>query len=296
MKQIELRDFSLLERQRYIKNFIIASPEISDFTFSSLFMWAQHYSLKLTYFNDVACIICTGGEFTPSLLMPVGYIEDKIKDIIDFFYNWFHERGLELYISHVDERFLPLIESVPGYSYRVNYNRDYSDYIYDKNNFVSMRGSSYKHFRKKIHSFQRHFPDHSYAPLSEIDIPECLELLELWRIQKGYDADANETAYLLKNYRDLELKGGIIKIGGKIKAFILGELCGKMGFVISGKGDMNIHGLYICALREFVKNEFAQATYINRCEDLGIKTLREAKMSWMPSKILHKYNVLCLRL
>ena len=94
MKQIELRDFSLPERPRYIKNFIMASPEISDFTFSSLFMWAQHYSLKLTYFNDVACIICTGGEFTPSLLMPVGYIEDKIKDIIDFSTIGFMREGL----------------------------------------------------------------------------------------------------------------------------------------------------------------------------------------------------------
>ncbi len=295
MTEAGLRDFSIAERGKYLKNYMVSPPMISDFTFSSLFMWADYYSLKLSCFDNLTCIICTGGDFTPSLLMPLGDVEGRIKDVIDYYYTWFREQGLDFYISHVDEKYIPLIKSVPGYEYAVTYDRDYSDYIYNRNDFVSMSGSGYKHFRKKIRSFENHFPHHQYSVLNDDDIPECLELLEFWRQQKGYDADANESAILLKNFKQLDLKGGVVKVDGRIKAFLAGEKCGDTGFIISGKGDMHIHGLYLHAVREFVKNEFADVLYINRCEDLGIETLRDAKMSWMPVKILHKYNVRCTR-
>jgi hypothetical protein len=293
MTEAGLRDFSIAERVSYLKNYMVSSPMISDFTFSSLFMWADYYSLKLSCFDNLTCIICTGGDFTPSLLMPLGDVESRIKDFIDYYYKWFREQGLDFYISHVDEKYIPLIKSVPGYEYTVTYDRDYSDYIYNRIDFVSMSGSGYKHFRKKIRSFEKHFPDHQYSPLNDADIPECLELIELWREQKGYDADASESAILLRNFKELDLKGGVVKLDGRIKAFLAGELCGDTGFIISGKGDMHIQGLYLYAVREFVKNEFSDALYINRCEDLGIETLRDAKMSCMPVKILHKYNVRC---
>jgi len=296
MTETGLRDFSIKERGNYLKNYMVSPPMISDFTFSSLFMWADYYSLKLSCFDNLTCIICTGGDFTPSLLMPLGDVENRIKDVIDYYYNWFGDQGLELYISHVDEKYIPLIKSVPGYEYSVTFDRDYSDYIYNRKDFISMCGSGYKHFRKKISSFERHFPGHSYSTLNESDIPECLELVELWREQKGYDADAEETAILLKNYKDLNLKGGVVKIDGRINAFLAGEQCGETGFIISGKGDMHIQGLYLYAVKEFVRNEFQDAAYVNRCEDLGIETLRDAKMSWMPVKILHKYNIRCTRI
>lgn len=279
-----------------MRNYMVSLPLLSDFTYSSLYMWADFYSLKLSGFDGLSCIICTGGEFIPSLLMPLGDIESRIKRVIDYYYDWFREQGLELYISHVEERFIPLIKSVAGYEYTVTYDRNYSDYIYNKNDFVSMNGPEYKAFRKKIRSFERHLPDHEYSTLNEGDIPECLELVDLWRRQKGYDADARETEILLKNYRALNLKGGVVRINGRIKALLSGEKYGDMGFIISGKADMEIHGLYLYALREFVKNEFPDAVYINRCEDLGIETLRDAKLSWNPVGIFHKYNIRCSRI
>lgn len=296
MTVIDCHDFTLAERGKYMRNYMVSLPLMSDFTYSSLYMWADFYSLRLSCFEDLSCIICTGGEFLPSLLMPLGDVDGRMKRIMDYYYDWFGEQGLELYISHVEERFVPLVTSVEGYEYTVAYDRNYSDYIYDKKSFVSMNGSGYKGFRKKIRSFERCFPDHEYSRLAEDDIPECLDLVELWRRQKGYDADSRETEILLKNYRALNLQGGVVKINGRIKAMLAGELYGDTGFIISGKADMNIHGLYLYALREFVKNEFPGVLYVNRCEDLGIETLRDAKMSWMPSRILHKYNIRCTRI
>jgi len=295
MDENGLRDLTIKERGNYLNNYMVSPSMISDFTFSSLFMWADYYSLKLSCFDNLTCIICTGGGFTPSLLMPLGDVENRIHDVVDYYYNWFREKGLDFYISHVDEKYISLIKSVPGYDYTVTYDRDYSDYIYERNNFITMAGSCYKHFRKKIRAFENHYPDHKYSSLKYDDIPGCLELIELWREQKGYDADANESAILLKNFTELDLKGGVVKVDGQIKAFLAGELCGDTGYIISGKGDMLIPGLYLYAVREFVKNEFPSALYINRCEDLGIETLREAKLSWMPVKILHKYNIHCKR-
>jgi len=296
MPDTDLRKLTVEEREGYLKNYLKVLPLISDFTFSSLFMWADFYSLKLTEFRGQTCIICTGGDFTPSLLMPMGDIENGFKDLIDYYYNWFAERGLDLHISHVEERFIPLIESVEGYKFEISYNRDYSDYIYKRDDFISMNGSEYKAFRKKIRSFEHHFPNHSYSPLTENEIPECLELNELWRKQKGYDADSNETAILLQNYNSLSLKGGVVRFNGRVQAFLAGEAHGNTGYIIAGKADMKIHGLYLYTLREFVRNELPGIRYINRCEDLGLETLRDAKLSWMPVQILHKYNIKCTRI
>ena len=291
-----MQSITTVEREKYLGNYLCILPDISDFTFSSLFMWADFYSLRLSHFEDLSCIICTGGGFLPSLLMPVGKIGNNLKRVMDYYYGWFSGQGLDFYISHVEEKFIPLIESVEGYKYDVSYNRDYSDYVYDRNDFVSMNGSGYKGFRKKIRSFEKTYPDHTYSPIRKEDIPECLELLEIWKEQKGYDADSNETRILLSNYEELGLRGGAVRFNGRIKAFLAGELYGETGFIIVGKADMQIHGLYLYAVREFVKNEFSGALYVNRCEDLGIETLRDAKLSWMPSKILHKYNVKCSKI
>jgi len=296
MQVSELHNVDISDRDEYVCHYIASHSQISDYTFSSLFMWAKFYSLEISYYKDLACIICTGGGFPPSLLMPLGDLNNKMGDVLDYYYQWFSERGEELCVSHVDEKFLPVITAVEGFDFTITYDRNYSDYIYNFSNFVNMEGSDYKGFRKKIRAFENHFPDRQYSKITDSDVPECLELLELWRQQKGYDADSFETVKLLYNYDALKLIGGAVRLNGKIQAFILGEIYNDTGYIIAGKADMLIHGLYLFTLREFVKNEFSGVYYINRCEDLGIETLREAKLSWMPNKILHKYNVTCRKI
>lgn len=293
MEEIELHDLTVEERYKYLHHYTQCCSSISDYVYSSLFMWAGYYTLKLSYFMDLACIICTGGGFPPSLLMPVGITDNKMKDVIDYYYQWFTSRGQEFCISHVEEKFLSSILSVKDYNYTVNYDRDYSDYIYKMPDFINMEGSHYKGLRKKIRAFKNHHQNFDYIKIDRSNIPECMELLELWRIQKGYDADSIETAKLLDHYEELQLLGGAVRIDNKIQAFFLGEISGDMGYIISGKADMEIHGLYMLAVREFVKHEFSGVRFVNRCEDLGIETLRDAKLSWVPFRLLHKYNVTC---
>lgn len=296
MQVIELHKLTIEEKNKYIRYYLASNPLISDFTFSSLFMWSVFYTLEISYFNDLACVVCTGGEFPPSLLMPLGDVDNRMSEVLNYYYDWFASRGQSCIVSHVEEKFLPLILSTEGYNFTVSYDRNYSDYIYKRSDFISMEGSDYKGFRKKIRAFENHHPDHEYSKIQISDIPECMELLELWKKQKGYDADSVETAKLLDNYEALNLIGAAVRLDGKIQAFLLGEIYGDTGYIISGKADMDIHGLYLYAVKEFVKLEFSGVQYINRCEDLGIETLRDAKLSWMPCQILHKYNVLCTRI
>lgn len=296
MMEIELHDLTVEERGKYLSHYTQSCSLISDFVYSSLFMWADYYTLKLSYFMDLACIICTGGGFPSSLLMPLGVADNKMKDILDYYYHWFNSRGQEFCISHVEEKFLPLILSVEDYNFSVTYDRDYSDYIYFRPDFINMEGCNYKGLRKKIRAFKNHHQNFEYAALGKNDISECRELLEIWRKQKGYNADSIETTTLLDNFEGLDLLGGAVRVDGKMQAFFLGEKFGDTGYIISGKADMDIHGLYMLGVREFVRNEFHDVTYINRCEDLGIQTLRDAKLSWMPAKILHKYNVKCSKI
>jgi hypothetical protein len=39
----------------------------------------------------------------------------------------------------------------------------------------------------------------------------------------------------------------------------------------------------------FVKNEFADLTWVNREEDMGLEGLRRAKLSYNPAYLIEKY-------
>ncbi|HCF80518.1 MAG TPA: hypothetical protein DER39_02310, partial [Porphyromonadaceae bacterium] len=51
-----------------------------------------------------------------------------------------------------------------------------------------------------------------------------------------------------------------------------------------------IHGAYNIINQQFIENEAADFTYVNREEDMGIENLRNAKLSYQPDILLEKYN------
>ncbi|MEA4980763.1 MAG: phosphatidylglycerol lysyltransferase domain-containing protein [Petrimonas sp.] len=80
-------------------------------------------------------------------------------------------------------------------------------------------------------------------------------------------------------------------MNSEIAAFTIGEPLTRDTFIVHvEKAFTTIHGAYTIINQQFIENEAAGFTYVNREEDMGIENLRHAKLSYQPDILLEKYN------
>ncbi len=97
---------------------------------------------------------------------------------------------------------------------------------------------------------------------------------------------------MLRNFNSLDMKGGLIRVDGKVAALTLGEKILPDTMVIHiEKANSDIPGLYQVINQEFLIHEAADCRFVNREQDLGIEGLRNSKMSYNPVKFVRKYKV-----
>ena len=96
----------------------------------------------------------------------------------------------------------------------------------------------------------------------------------------------NEYASILsmfKNFKELDLIGGAIRVDGEIQAFAIAEQLGP-GIAVCHfeKALSGIQGLGPLINQWFALYGLKDFTFINREQDLGIPGLRQAKQSYRP--------------
>ncbi len=116
-----------------------------------------------------------------------------------------------------------------------------------------------------------------------------------WCRQAGCSDDAElydescavEQAF--KHYDALGLTGGLLRAGGQVIAFTMGEALSEDTFVVHvEKAYYDIQGAY-----QMINQQFAQASmegfrYVNREDDAGDEGLRKAKLSYYPAFFVEK--------
>ena len=93
----------------------------------------------------------------------------------------------------------------------------------------------------------------------------------------------------LRLYKELGLKGGVLKDEGRIVAFTVGEpLCEDTFVVHIEKAFPDVEGAYPMINQQFVQHECMEYQYVNREEDTGAEGLRKAKLSYRPVFLVEK--------
>ena len=179
-------------------------------------------------------------------------------------------------------------------------NRDYSDYLYLREDLINLTGKKYQPKRNHINQFKRSYPNYEFVPITEEIIPKCMELESLWKHlnedekDKSYialDAERQAIQRAFDHYTELNLKGGALVVDNRVVAFTYGSPINTDTFDVAvEKADANYIGAYTMVNNEFVKSLPSQYEFINREEDLGIEGLRKAKLSYHPTEILDKYT------
>ena len=303
-RPIELEDKKLFDE--YFQKY---PPEISEFTFTNLFMWRNYYNFLFMEFNDH--LILFSNDYLKNrkkpinqdskdyiyFFPPIGPNPDKI--IIDLFENL---RDIE--VHRVPEDICEQLTEHEKFT-KLNLNcledRNNWDYIYNKEEILNLVGNKYRQNRRWLNKFLDNY-DYNFQLITEDLIEKCKELQLEWCIMRACTEDESleaeqEAIYeALNNFNKLGYNGGLICVENKCAAYTFGETLNDGTLVIHiEKAHADYEGAYQAINNFFLKNCCADAIYVNREQDLGIEGLRRAKESYKPIRMVKK-NIIYKRL
>jgi hypothetical protein len=269
-------------------------PQISEHTFTNLFIWNYYYHFLWCRWDECICIIARPDGKPPFLLPPLGtgITAERIL-------------GLLRQVERMEAR--PSMQRVPEHlvtgclsghdPFVVTPDRDNSDYVYRTEDLIKLEGNKYHGKKNHINKFKKNHRS-EYSPLTPELVEQCLALEAQWcdirhcALYPGLAGEERAIYEALTNMNHLDFKGGVILVNGKVEAFALGELLNPETAVIHvEKANPAFDGLYQLINQEFCAHEWTAVPYINREQDLGEEGLRKAKLSYHPHHLVNKYTV-----
>lgn len=261
-----------------------------EYTFGNLFVWSTSYRTAICRYKDfMLCRWGKEGDYKYSVPIGSGDFKDAVLQIIGDAKQF----GEKAVIYGVTENYKKLIDKYFPGEFSYEYDEGNNDYIYSVEKMASLRGKKYHGKRNHITNFKKNNPDWRFEILNKDNIGECIDLHTGWIKNHEDDADysyefeAVLTAF--ENYERLGFVGGLIRVGGKVIAYTMGERHSDKLFVTHfEKAPADIQGAYPIINQEFTRNCLMDYEYVNREEDLGIEGLRKAKQSYNPEIFLVK--------
>ena len=250
--------------------------------------------------EDEVLYIFSFSEETLAAWQPIG-AQEKMQDAITKILRFANEnRGdRQFKFVVVEKKFADELENYPYAKISISAERDKFDYVYSAQDLINLSGRKFHGKKNHLNSFRNEYPNAEYLPITEEIIPKCREELDVWAAEHKRDNPDDpfivyeEAAIheIFDHFDGFKLKGGAILIDGKVVAFTLGEKLNSDTAVIHvEKADPNVRGIYAAINQNFVAHEWADMTFINREEDMGIDGLRKAKESYRPVKMIEKFN------
>ncbi|MFA6076335.1 MAG: phosphatidylglycerol lysyltransferase domain-containing protein [Negativicutes bacterium] len=286
---MDYRRIEIADKLIFDEHFAKCNYEISEFTFTNLFMWRRAYNLMWRQYNDVLLVrgIWNDKEF---FFFPIGLFDNALNAVKDI------SAAQAIQLRSVPNVAVDGLKiSVP--QALIELAEDDFDYVYLTEDLVELAGRNFEKKRHHINKLQRTYPQIEYREFDDNLLEKIISHTETW-----YDDSLSDDVWLnyeqvaitdvLSNWRKLKVKGAALILHDRVVAFTVGEQLNDTTAVIHiEKADSSINGAYQLINREFVKNTWRNLQYINREEDMGLPQLRIAKQSYRPVKMIEKYVV-----
>ena len=282
-----------LEDKEIITAYFDRAPSRScERTFVNVYLWSRHYRVQYAVIEDA--LVFKSRDNGIAFSYPAGE-KENIRKAVDYLTGYCKDLGCPLVFYNVTpEMFSQLEEWYPG-RFTVEYNRDYADYVYEREKLATLAGKKLHGKRNHINKFKTLYPDWTYEALSDDNVEDCFQMALEWRNENGCEDDPEKNAEMcvtlnsLRLYKELGLKGGVLKAQGRIVAFTVGEpLCDDTFVVHIEKAFPDVEGAYPMINQQFVQHECMDYKYVNREEDTGAEGLRKAKLSYRPAFLEEK--------
>lgn len=282
-----------LEDKDLVNHYFFEAPGRScERTFVNVFLWSRHYKVKFAVIEDALVFRDESDGYAFSY--PAGEpkaVKRALEAVMEYCRE--HECPFRLY-NVTPEHFDQMEKWFPG-RFQIEYVRDVADYVYETEKLATLAGKKLHGKRNHINRFKALYPDWSYEKMDDGNVEECFQMALKWRNQNGCDDDTEKNAEMcvtlnsLRLYKELGLRGGILRVNGEIAAFSMGEpLCSDTFVVHIEKAFAEIEGAYPMINQQFVQHECMDYTYVNREDDAGSEGLRKAKLSYRPAFMVEK--------
>lgn len=292
---LEFRDIDISDREH-----ITACLRKSDFmgceySFANNMAWKRLADSKISFYRNFY-IVCSSDrtDNIPYFNFPSG--DGDYRELFSELGKYTCSLGFPLRITGVTEKSLDMLKEMFLDSFTYEYDRDSSDYIYRSSDLINLSGKKYHGKRNHLAHFQS--LDYTFSMIEEKDFDDCISFCTEDYNNRYREGNYSSVAeqYAINTYfnyfGELGLKGGIIRIDGKVSAVTIGEPLNSDTFCVHiEKADRNFDGIYTAVNNLFAKSAAVDFEYINREEDLGIDGLRKAKLSYHPVFLLNKYIV-----
>ena len=267
-----------------------------DYAFSNMCSWRFLYDSEYAIYDGLLIIRFYIEEKERKRLVfmfPAG--KGDLRRVIDGMEQHAEMSGHPLVILGVTPESKAKLDTLLPEHFTYIKERDFFDYIYLREDLISLTGKKFQPKRNHINKFKKLY-DYKYTPVTQDIISECKELEQVW-----YEANKAEEnngdlfherdsmSFALDHFNELGLLGGAIIVDNRIIAFTYGSPINNTTFGIHvEKADICYEGAFSVMSHEFAMHIPNQYMYINREEDLGIPGLRQSKLSYHPCLLLEK--------
>lgn len=270
-----------------------------DSVFLESFIWKDFYQVRYAIWENKALLWLMEYHGEVFSAMPLCREED-LPEAFQAIERYFNEKlGLPLVIYLADEAAVECLQ-LPEKEYLVQEQEDGRDYLYNGDSMRTLAGKKMHKKKNRVNAFKREYEGrYEYRRLTCADRQDVWEFLDRWRETKGEDVEEHLDYEvlgihdILRNCSRLPICMGGIYLDGHLEAFTIGSFnrIEQMAVIHIEKANPEINGLYQYINQQFLLEEFPEAEWINREDDLGLEGLRKAKMSYNPADFARKYLV-----
>ncbi len=270
--------------------FNLANEKICDLSVGVRFMWRNDYKVDYAFYNDTLILKENNGKLKDGFYFPIG---KDVSSALDKIEEYALKKRIPLTFCYLSEEKAEFLSR--RYEKSVSeYDRDWSDYIYDAESFKSFSGKKYSGQRNHINKFKKNYPDYVFRELKSEDTGTMLAFLEEHKnTVENWDDEKKEeeklTADYVENAFSLKQKAGGIFVENKLVGMSIGEIIGDTLIVHIEKALKSYEGIYPTLANAFANAFSENAKYINREEDCGEEGLRISKTQYHPIEIRNKY-------
>lgn len=275
---------------------------ITESQFINQFIWSGFYNSS--YYNDDKFLFLKVNVLEKeAAFMPLCKKEDiitsfnKVKQI----FNEDLKLPLKMYL--VDEEFVETLMTNEEFQaeFEVEEYRDAFDYIYDAEKLRTLSGKQYHKKKNHVNNFKRTYEGrYEYRRLCCSNVDEVrafhtkwLKMREVEDANNSIDWEEYGVNHVFQNCSSLNCRFGGVYIDGNLEAYTIGSYDEslKCAFIHIEKANPEFNGLYNFINQHFLINEYPDAEFVNREDDLGQEGLRKSKLSYKPIRLEKKFII-----
>lgn len=277
----------------FLKPFAAGSMSC-EITPMTLLIWKNYYHQKIAFCDDMMFVSL--GENSEIFLLPFANDMEKAVNILK---DYTKTQNMPLVFLAAEGIRLDQFNELFCEEFSQVESRDDYEYLYLTEKLKNLSGKKYHSKRNHISTFSKNH-EWSYETLTPEILPEVFKMADKWTEEMKKITEDSQSIEVenaaLKEYlplmKQLNLRGGCIRVKGEIVAFTFGSPINDRVFDIHvEKALPEYRTAYSLINREFIANELSDFEYVNREDDMGIEGLRKAKLSYHPDILLKKYVI-----